>query len=244
MRAFKSDLHIHSCLSPCADLDMSPKAIVERSVEQGLNIIAVCDHNSAENVAASIRAGIKHGLRVLPGMEISSKEEVHILAIFETVEQALSMQDIVYKHLKGTNRPELFGGQVIANEFDEVDGFNDRLLIGATSMGLEKIVKETGRLGGLSIASHVDRPSFSILGQLGFIPPDLELDALEISDSSRWEAMRHEAIGVEKLPVVTSSDAHFLSDIGRLTTVFSVKAPNIEEIRMALSEESGRKVEN
>ncbi|MCK4819193.1 PHP domain-containing protein, partial [bacterium] len=201
MRAFKSDLHIHSCLSPCADLDMSPKAIVERSLEQGLDIIAVCDHNSAENVAASIRASVKHGLRVLPGIEISSKEEVHILAIFETVEQALSMQDVVYKHLKGTNRPELFGDQVIANEFDEVDGFNDRLLIGATSMGVEKIVKETGRLGGLSIASHVDRPSFSILGQLGFIPPDLELDAIEVSDSNRWEAMRHEAIGVEKLPV-------------------------------------------
>lgn len=244
MRAFKSDLHIHSCLSPCADLDMSPKAIVERSLEQGLDIIAVCDHNSAENVAASIRASVKHGLRVLPGIEISSKEEVHILAIFETVEQALSMQDVVYKHLKGTNRPELFGDQVIANEFDEVDGFNDRLLIGATSMGVEKIVKEIGRLGGLSIASHVDRPSFSILGQLGFIPPDLELDALEISDSSRWEAMRHEDIGVKKLPVVTSSDAHFLSDIGKVYTLLFLEAPNIEEMRMALSGKSGRKVGN
>lgn len=243
MRAFKSDLHIHSCLSPCADLDMSPKAIVERSLEQGLDIIAVCDHNSAENVAASIRAG-KHGLRVLPGMEICSKEEVHVLAIFETVEQALSMQDIVYKHLKGTNRPELFGDQVIANEFDEVDGFNDRLLIGATSMGVEEIVKETGRFGGLSIASHVDRPSFSILGQLGFIPPDLELDAIEVSDSSRWEAMRHEAIGTEKLPVVTSSDAHFLSDIGKVYTLLFLEAPNIEEMRMALSGKSGRKVGN
>lgn len=243
MRAFKSDLHIHSCLSPCADLDMSPKAIVERSLEQGLDIIAVCDHNSAENVAASIRAA-NHGLRVLPGMEICSKEEVHVLAIFETVEQALSMQDIVYKHLKGTNRPEVFGDQVIANEFDEVDGFNDRLLIGATSMGVEEIVKETGRLGGLSIASHVDRPSFSILGQLGFIPPDLELDAIEVSDSSRWEAMRHEAIGVEKLPVVTSSDAHFLSDIGKVYTLLFLEAPNIEEMRMALSGKSGRKVGN
>jgi len=243
MRAFKSDLHIHSCLSPCADLDMSPKAIVERSLEQGLDIIAVCDHNSAENVAASIRAA-KHGLRVLPGMEISSKEEVHILAIFETVEQALSMQDIVYRHLKGTNRPELFGDQVIANEFNEVDGFNDRLLIGATSMGVEEIVKETGRLGGLSIASHVDRPSFSILGQLGFIPPDLELDAIEVSDSSRWEAMHHEAIGVEKLPVVTSSDAHFLSDIGKVYTLLFLEAPNIEEMRMALPGKSGRKVGN
>ncbi len=242
MRAFKSDLHIHSCLSPCADLDMSPKAIVQRSLEQGLDIIAICDHNSAENVEASIRAGIKHRIKVLPGMEISSKEEVHTLAIFETTEQALMMQDVVYQHMKGTNRPELFGDQVIANEFDEVEGFNDRLLVSATSMGLEEIVKETSRLGGLSIASHVDRPSFSILSQLGFIPQDLGLDALEISHSSKWEDILYDVMGVEKLPAVTFSDAHFLADIGKVYTLLFLEAPNIEEIRMALLGESGRKV--
>lgn len=223
---------------------MTPKGIVESSLEKGLDIIAICDHNSAENTEATIRAGMGHGLTVLPGLEISSREEVHTLAIFETPQQALAMQDTIYQHLRGTNRPELFGDQVVANEFNEVEGFNDRLLIGAIDMGLREIIKEAQRLGGLSIASHVDRPSFSILSQLGFIPPDLGLDAMEVSNTARWESMRHEVSGIGELPIVAFSDAHFLSDIGRLTTVFSVKAPNIEEIRMALSEESGRKVEN
>ena len=119
MKRFKADLHIHSCLSPCGDLDMSPRAIVEKSLERGIEIIALCDHNSAENVGAAIRAGNQKGLCVLPGMEINSREEVHTLAIFDTEEGALRMQELIYGYLRGTNRPELFGDQVVANEFDE-----------------------------------------------------------------------------------------------------------------------------
>ncbi|MBU2498409.1 MAG: PHP domain-containing protein, partial [Proteobacteria bacterium] len=161
MKRFRADLHIHSCLSPCAELDMSPRAIVEKSLEMGVEIIALCDHNSAENVGAAMRAGAQRGLLVLPGMEINSMEEVHTLAIFETEKQALNMQEMIYRHLRGTNRPELFGDQVVANEFDEVEGFNDRRLIGATELRLQQIVREVHRLGGLCIASHVDRPAFS-----------------------------------------------------------------------------------
>ena len=242
MRSFKADLHIHTCLSPCADLDMSPKAIVERSAEEKLDIIAICDHNSAENVEASIRAGLKHGIRVLPGMEVNSREEVHTLAIFETAEQALAMQEIVYQHVKGTNRPDVFGDQVIANEFDEVDGFNDRLLIAATALGLWDIVKEIHRLGGLSIASHVDRPSYSILSQLGFVPLDLNLGALEISRHLNKELAPSKIPEIKGFPIVTFSDAHFLDDIGRASTSFLLEEPNVKEIRMALEEKSGRRV--
>ena len=119
MRRFRGDLHIHTCLSPCADLDMSPRGVAEKSVERGLDFIAVCDHNSVENAGAVIRAGARRGLQVLPGMEISSREEVHLLAIFDDEAQALAMQEVVYRHLRGTNRPEIFGDQVVANEFDE-----------------------------------------------------------------------------------------------------------------------------
>jgi len=244
MRSFKADLHIHTCLSPCADLDMSPKAIVERSAEEKLDIIAICDHNSAENVEACIRAGLKHGIRVLPGMEVNSREEVHTLAIFETAEQALAMQETVYLHVKGTNRPDVFGDQVVANEFDEVEGFNDRLLIGAVNLGFRDVIKEVRRLGGLTIASHVDRPSYSLLSQLGFIPPDVELDALEIFHKNKREEMCRDVPGMRDLPVVSSSDAHFLSDIGRSHTVFFLEAPSVEEIRMAFSGKSGRSVEH
>jgi hypothetical protein len=221
---------------------MSPRAIVEKSLEMGLEIIALCDHNSAENVGAAMRAGTQKGLTVLPGMEINSREEVHTLAIFQSENQASSMQEIVYRHLRGTNRPELFGDQVVANEFDEVEGFNDRRLIGATELRLQQIVQEVHRLGGLCIASHVDRPAFSILSQLGFVPGDLELDALEVSPHHRPEAFKGEVTGLERFAVLSFSDAHFLEDIGKTYSLFLLDSPSLEEIGMALREEAGRRV--
>ncbi|MBN1277443.1 MAG: hypothetical protein JXA35_08100 [Deltaproteobacteria bacterium] len=219
-------------------MDMTPKAIVENSLEKGLDIIAVCDHNSAENVEATIRIGLKKGIKVLPGLEICSREEVHSLAIFESAGQALQMQEIVYDHLKGTNRPEFFGDQVVANEFDEVEGFNDHLLIGASGLGLIDIIDNVHKLGGISIASHVDRPSFSIISQLGFIPKDLPLDGIEISQISKI----NEISAMTELPVMTFSDAHFIKDIGRVHTKFHVEAASFDEIRRALKGESGRKI--
>lgn len=243
MNKFRADLHIHSCLSPCGDLDMSPRRIVEKCREIGLDIIALCDHNSAENVSPAVRLGEALGVRVLPGMEINSKEEVHALGIFDLVDQALAMQEIVYRALKGTNRPEFFGEQVRANEQDEVEGFNDRLLIGAVDLGFERIVQEIHGLGGLCIASHVDRPSYSLVSQLGFVPPGVSLDAVEVSDP-RWA--RDEGKGILEglqLPVVTSSDAHFLKDIGRRVSHFFMEAATCEELRLALRGKSGRSVE-
>lgn len=241
MKRFKADLHIHTCLSPCADLDMSPRGVVEKCLERGIDIIAVCDHNSAENAGATIRAGIQRGLYVLPGMEINSREEVHILAIFDREEQALAMQETVFHHLKGTNRPEIFGDQVVANEFDEVEGFEDRRLIGATELGLYEIVSQVHQLAGLAIAAHVDRPSYSILSQLGFIPPDLELDALEISSHVKTETARTALRLPDTLPVVSSSDAHFLDDIGKAFTSFCCGTPSVAEMRMALMGQGERK---
>ena len=243
MRGFKVDLHIHSCLSPCGDLDMSPRGIVEKSLARGMDMIAVCDHNSAENVGAVVRAGKERGLRVLPGIEVNSREEVHTLAVFQTENQALAMQELIYRHLRGTNRPELFGDQVVANEFDEVEGFNDRMLIGATQLDLYEVVEEVHRLGGLSIASHVDRPSFSVLSQLGFIPADLKLDALEISRHLDRRAISRKVADAKRFSIVTFSDAHFPDEIGKPYTTFFMEIPDWEEIRLALAGQSGRGVE-
>ncbi len=242
MRAFKADLHIHSCLSPCGELDMSPRAIVEKSVEKGLDLISVCDHNSAENVAAVMRAGRQSGIAVLAGMEISSREEVHSLAFFDTEEQILRLQDLIYAHMKGSNRPELFGDQVVANEYDEVEGFNDRLLIGAVQLGLDEIVETVHRLGGISIASHVDRPSFSVMSQLGFFPDDICLDAVEISRHTSVGKAMATIPGIEKFTIVSFSDAHFPQDIGCAHTSFLLEAPAVEEIKLALGSKEGRKV--
>jgi PHP family Zn ribbon phosphoesterase len=243
MRIYKADLHIHSCLSPCADLDMSPKRIVEKSRAEGLDIIALCDHNSAENVEAAIRAGKACGVHVLPGMEINSREEVHVLAIFDRPDQALAMQTVVYKGLTGMNRPEFFGDQVVVNAIDEVEGFNDRLLIGSVKLGLEEIVRKIHALDGLCVASHVDRPSYSIISQLGFVPPEVELDALEISDPAWVGAGGKDILANVRLPFLTSSDAHFLSDVGRRFSRLTMACVATGEIRLALQGKSGRAVE-
>ncbi|MEI6124964.1 MAG: hypothetical protein WCQ99_00275 [Pseudomonadota bacterium] len=237
MNYYRCDLHIHSCLSPCAELDMSPRAIAEESSRKGLQIIAVCDHNSAENVGAAMRAGALLGVTVLAGMEICSREEVHTLALFGSEQAALEMQQAVYASLPGTNRPDLFGDQVVANEFDEVEGFNDRRLIGATQLTLPDIIRQVHGLGGLSIASHIDRPSYSILSQLGFIPPDIALDALEISPGAVPPAT-----GAQTYQLLSFSDAHAVADIGRVVTRFLLEAPTLDEIRLALASAEGRRV--
>ena len=238
MKIFKADLHIHSCLSPCGDLDMSPKAIVKESKKKDLDIIAICDHNSAENVSAVVRAGKEAGICVIPGLEICSKEEVHLIALFNDEMDALKMQDVIYRNLEGTNRPEIFGDQIVANEYDEVEGINDRLLIGATHLNIYEIEDTIHRLKGICILSHVDRPSYSVFSQLGFIPEDLKVDAIEISREiqGRVKSLVH------KYPIIHSSDAHFLNDIGRKYTEFYMEKAEFREIGMALRGEMGRRI--
>lgn len=239
---FKADLHVHTCLSPCADWDMSPLNIIEHCRMAGIDIIAVCDHNSAENAEAVIRAGKKKNVVVLPGLEVCSREEVHMLSIFNHLEQAFFMQEYVYAHLPGENRPELFGHQIVSNERDEVIRENHRQLIGATRLGVYEIVEKTHNLHGISIASHIDRPAFGIIGQLGFIPEDLEIDAVEISYRVSLQTARDKFPGVSDRPVVQSSDAHYPGDIGRVWSVFLMAAPKLEEIRFSLLGKAGRRM--
>jgi PHP family Zn ribbon phosphoesterase len=242
LRKFKADLHIHSCLSPCGDWDMSPRRIIRRSLEVGLDLIAICDHNTAENAGAAVREGQKKGLHVLPGMEICSREEVHMLALFDELTQALAMQSHVYAHLSGENKPGIFGCQVVANEYDEVLGENPRLLIGATRLGLHDIAAKTHLLGGLSFCCHVDRPAYGIINQLGFIPADLVLDGVEISRHVKLAEAHKTVSGIEKFSCITNSDAHFIEDIGKVWTVFQMAAPTIEEIRKSLLQLDGRRI--
>ena len=241
---FKADLHIHSCLSPCSDWDMSPKKIVQKSLEQHLDLIAICDHNTAENAAATLREGTRQGIAVLPGMEICSKEEVHLVALFNNIEDTLKMQEYVYAHLPGKNQPEVFGHQVVADEHDQVLGENPRLLIGATQLSLLDIVEKAHHLGGICISAHVDRPSYSLIGQLGFIPEDLHLDAVEVSYRVPLEKALTEVVGISDYPCVTTSDAHFLHDIGKVWTEFVLASPSLEEIRLALAGVNGRRILN
>jgi PHP family Zn ribbon phosphoesterase len=242
LKDFRADLHVHTCLSPCADWEMSPRKIIRRSRELRLDLIAVCDHNSAENADAVMREGRRHGVCVLPGLEICSREEVHVLALFGELEPALAMQDLVYAHLPGENRPELFGHQIVATAADEVLAESPRLLIGATGLALEAIVRATHDRNGLSLAAHVDRPANGILQQLGFIPSGLDLDGVEVSHRLSPAAARNAFPAIGPLPCVTSSDAHGLAEIGRASTVLRMAAPTLAEIGWALRGLHGRRV--
>ena len=235
MRKVRADLHLHTCLSPCADNQMQTVAIIEQAKKVGLDMIGICDHNSAENVSAVMKAGVREGLAVIPGVEVTSREEVHILGLFNTEQDLMYLQDIIYENLPGQNDEGAFGPQLIIDEYGNMVGRNSRLLIGATTLTLEQVIDAIHQFAGLAIASHVDRQRFSLIGQLGFIPKGLKLDAVEVSIPS---SVRQEY----GYPVVTFSDAHFLEDIGRNSTCFMIEDTSVREISKALRCELGRMV--
>jgi 3',5'-nucleoside bisphosphate phosphatase len=245
LRRIKADLHVHTCLSPCSGLDMSPREVVKAALQKGIDLIGVCDHNSADNVLAVKKAGRRNGLMVLGGMEVASSEEAHILVFFDDDEDLLNFQEYIYRHLTGRNDERSFGLQVIADDEDGVTGFCDRLLISATSLPAETIVSAAcGSKGeSLVIAAHVDRESFSIIGQLGFIPPGLGLDAVEISDRMTAAELVAQYPDCGNYPVITSSDAHGPGDIGKRVTWLTVEDGTIAEIKKALAGRGGRKAE-
>lgn len=240
LRPFKADLHVHTCLSPCTELDMSPTKILTSAKKKGIDILGICDHNSSENSLAIMNASKKTNIHVIPGMEVTSREEVHVLALFDDIGNALKLQESIYRNLPGENDEEAFGMQVIVSEKEEVLGFNDKLLIGATTIPLEEVLQLIHSFDGVAIASHVDRESFSIIGQLGFIPENLELDALEISPNMTITEAKKKF--KDNYPITCSSDAHYPNDIGRGFTSFLLEEGTVAEIKKALKNEDGRKL--
>jgi hypothetical protein len=233
-REWTADLHLHTVVSPCAEVEMIPPLIVRRARELGLNLLAVTDHNTAENAGAVMRAAQGTGIVVLPGMEVQTREEAHILALFDRLEQVLEWQRVVYQHLPPLkNREETFGAQFVVDETGDLLAVNDRLLLTATDLSLERVVAGIRSLGGLAIAAHVDRPSYSVLANLGFIPPDLPLDAIELSQRVEPGAWLAAHPGLERWPVVRSSDAHRLAEM-RGGIRLQLSEPTVAGIREAL----------
>jgi hypothetical protein len=216
---------------------MTPRRIMDRALKAGLDIVAVSDHNSSENVEVALQTAARMGLAAFAAMEIASSEEVHVLSVFGSAGEAASMQELVYENLSpGENDDRLWGSQVVVNERDEVLGFNRRLLIGATRLPVRRLVQEIRARGGLAIASHVDREAFSVISQLGFIPEDLRFDALEVT---RPGALGDEYPGI---PRVGFSDAHRLEDVGRRRTSFFMEGASLQEMALALRGAGGRRV--
>jgi len=239
---FVIDTHLHTCLSPCAVLDMHPAGLVDAAIRAGLDAVAVCDHNSAENVAAVARAGRAAGMAVIAGMEITTAEEAHILGLLPDIEAALALQAKIYSLLPGRNDERVFGPQVIANEHAEVLGFDEHLLSGATTLSVDRVVAAIHDVQGLAVASHVDRERNGIIGQLGMIPQGLALDALEISSRTTLPEGRAAFAPKGEFPLVCASDAHEPKDVGKAVTFLLLGEPTLDELRRAFADKDGRAI--
>jgi hypothetical protein len=242
LKVFNCDLHVHTCLSPCAELDMHPTPLVKKALESELNMIAICDHNSSANVPYVIKAAFASNLKILPGMEITTVEEVHLLAIFDSVSDLTLMQNIIDHHLKGENNEASFGVQAIVNEKGEVEGINNQLLIGATDLSLDTLIGHIHKFEGLAIAAHIDRESFSVLSQLGFVDDDSGFDALEITPRMGFSGARSKYPELSKYSFIISSDSHFIKDIGTTNTRIVLQEPSVAELKMAFKKQNGRYV--
>lgn len=236
VRVYAADLHVHTCLSPCADEEMSPNNIVRAAREASVDIIAVTDHNSGKNAQAVMEAAADLPLTVIAGMEVQSREEVHLLSFFGSVEILEEWDTFIYEHLPDVrNDPEVFGYQPIVDTEGYILRFEEKLLINSLDLSLEEVVTGVADRNGICIPAHVDREAFSIIGQLGYIPSDLPITAVEITGDKR-------DMVPERYEVVTASDAHFLRAIGTKRTLFLLEAPTLEEIGRALRREGGRRV--
>lgn len=220
-RLFKADIHLHSCLSPCGSLYSSPSAIAREAVKKGLDLIALTDHNSAANCPAFHEACIREGITGMYGMEITTSEELHCLAIFEHLSQALEMDRLVSSRIQQIPlNPERMGDQVIVDMDENILGTVDYLLISATDISLAELVQDVRNRGGLVIPAHVDRANFSLTSQLGFIPHD-RYHGLE------WYRENNPLIpAYPQYPPLFNSDAHMIEDIGRRYTEFTAVSAN------------------
>ena len=214
MTRYAYDLHIHSCLSPCADDDMTPANIAGMASLAGLQLLALTDHNSCGNCASFMKACRQYGIVPVPGMELTTAEEIHMVCLFPDLEPALAFDREVKTHLLPVkNRAEVFGNQFFMNEEDEVEGEEEILLISATDLPLEDAYALVLRYGGAAYPAHIDRDANGIIAILGTVPLEPVFPAVEFCDSANREAYT-ERYGLSGKRVVCSSDSHNLWTIG------------------------------
>jgi len=239
VKRFYADLHIHTALSPCASDEMTPPAIVKAALDRKLDMIAICDHNSSGNAAAAQSAAAGR-LAVIAGMELTSAEEVHVLGWFPDAGCAAAAAAKVLASLPENSRASrTFGEQRLMNASGKVVGVEKKMLSAASALSLSEAISLIREHGGLAVASHVDRPAFGVFGQLGMLPKDALFDALEVSHAGLL-AGRAGEFAVAGLPMVSSSDSHFLEDVGISRTVCEMSQATFAELALALRGVGGR----
>jgi len=233
----RADLHIHTVLSPCAEVEMIPPLIVERALEQHLDLIAITDHNASANVPAVIEAARATGVKVWAGIEAQTREEVHILCLFDTVRQVRALQavlDLTLPHLP--NRPATLGEQFIVDAAGDFVAREERMLLLSANIALEELVRQVNALHGIAIPAHIDRSENGLLPLLGFVPAELDVPAVEISPNLSASAARTFRLP-EHLAIIRASDAHWLDAIGSAVTEFDLEGTrSVAKVARALRE--------
>ncbi len=222
------DFHIHTGLSPCGNDDMSPNNIVNMALLCGLDVIAITDHNSCENAEVIMKIGKKKNLVVIPGMEVETREEVHVVCLFSDLDNVYNMQSEVYAHLPDReNQEKIFGNQLYFNDQDEPIGKCEKFLCSSTSFTINEVVKMVRDRNGIAIPAHIDRPRNSILSNLGMIPSNLSLSCIEIS---RFADLADFKKRYPAYHILQSSDAHDLGIIGTNNRKLKVPDKRIKSI--------------
>ncbi len=244
MNTYRADLHIHSVLSPCGDLEMSPGNIVDEAARKGLDIIAVTDHNHTGHARLARELGARKGIWVVYGAEVTTQEEVHCLTFFDTNEQLGAFQEVLDEHMpKVKNDTSLFGYQVIVDEKEQILEEVTHSLYPGLKLGIGETARIVHELGGLFIPAHVDRPMNGLYAQLGVWPEGLDVDGVEVSRRTSGDAIVKEHPELAAYTLIRNSDAHYVDDIGRAFSSYLMVSRNFEELRMALRGEQGRGVE-
>ena len=208
------DFHIHSCLSPCGDNDMTPYNLVNMAKILGYDIIALTDHNSSQNCAAAIEVGKTIGLTVVPGMELCTSEEAHIVCLFPDVDSAMKFSDYVISTMPDVkNRPRIFGDQLIMDAEDGIIGTQDKLLTVSSIISISSVYDTVGQYGGVCYPAHIDRSSFSVISNLGMITPDMKFSAVELTEKADRDEWKQKHQILEGAKFMSGSDAHYLEDM-------------------------------
>ena len=230
------DFHLHSCLSPCGSEEMTPYNLVNMAAINEQNVIALTDHNTCLNCPAAVEAGKKAGVTVIPGMELTTSEEAHVVCLFPDLEPALAFSAYVYTHLPAVeNRPDIFGRQDIMDAADGITGSLSKLLINATDISIADIVNILIPYGGFCYPAHIDKNAYSILSSLGDFPPEYGFRAAEISATGDVDALCMQYPILHTLPLLCSSDAHYLEQMPPPAAWIEVEDPTPPGILNALS---------
>lgn len=222
MTKYYYDLHIHSCLSPCGDDDSTPNNIAGMGVLNGLNIMALTDHNTTKNCPAFFAAAKRNGIIPIAGMELTTAEDIHVVCLFEELSQAMSFNELVeQRRVLIKNRTDIFGNQLICDDNDEVIGHEDNLLPNATTISIDESLGLVSRFGGIAYPAHIDRDANGILATLGFFPPKPKFKCVEFHSPEKADELI-KLHGIQDKKVIVSSDAHYLWDIKEHKEYFEI----------------------